>query len=224
MKRMGTFLSVLLMVIGLSVSAQAMLVDMNDGTIYDTATQLSWLKNANTAGTMNWSQAVAWAASLNTGSGFAGLTGWRLPATTQPDPTCSQQINPGGGFPLQGLGNDCTGSEMGHLYYVALGNTAGALTNTGAFTNLQTGNYWSGTEYAPNPALGAWYFTFGDGSQNGNLESYVWYAWAVRPGARFVFNVSGSTPVGYNPAWLIITLVSLTGVGGYLLRRRMARQ
>jgi len=49
-------------------------VDMNNGTIYDTSTQLSWLKNANTAGTMTWNQAVAWAASLNAGSGFAGLT------------------------------------------------------------------------------------------------------------------------------------------------------
>jgi hypothetical protein len=33
----------------------------------------------------------------------------------------------------------------------------------------------------------------------------------------------GPTPVGYNPVWLIITLVSLTLVGGYLLRRRLVR-
>ena len=33
-----------------------------------------------------------------------------------------------------------------------------------------------------------------------------------------------ATPVGYNSLWLIITLVSLTLVGGFLLRRRMARQ
>jgi hypothetical protein len=122
MKRIGILLSVLIMVLGLSVSVQATLVDMNDGTIYDTDTQLSWLKNANTAGLMTWDQAVAWAASLNAGSGFAGLTGWRLPNA---DPNCGSAYN-------------CTTSEMGRLYYTALGNAAGGqLTNTGPFTNLQ---------------------------------------------------------------------------------------
>jgi hypothetical protein len=32
------------------------------------------------------------------------------------------------------------------------------------------------------------------------------------------------TSVGYNPTWLWITLVSLMGAGGFLLRRRTARQ
>lgn len=36
--------------------------------------------------------------------------------------------------------------------------------------------------------------------------------------------VGGSTPVGYGPQWLIITLLSLTFSGGYLIRKRMARQ
>jgi hypothetical protein len=35
-------------------------------------------------------------------------------------------------------GFNCTGSEMGHLWHVALGNAAGALiTNTGDFQNFQ---------------------------------------------------------------------------------------
>ena len=66
---------VMVVVLLFGVSAQAELKDMHDGTIYDTDTQLSWLKNANTAGLMNWDQAVSWAASLNVGSGYAGLTG-----------------------------------------------------------------------------------------------------------------------------------------------------
>jgi hypothetical protein len=32
-----------------------------------------------------------------------------------------------------------------------------------------------------------------------------------------------ATPVGYSPQWLMITLLSLTVAGGYLLRKRMAR-
>ena len=52
---------VMLIVLLFGVSAHATLVDMNDGTVYDTDTQLSWLKNANTAG-LNWDAAVVWAA------------------------------------------------------------------------------------------------------------------------------------------------------------------
>jgi hypothetical protein len=165
------------------------LVDMNDGTIYDTDTQLSWLKNANTAGVlMTWDEAVAWAASLNTGRGFAGLTGWRLPTTTQPDATCSNQDNPGG-FPLQGYQYYCTGSEMGYLHYVSLGNPAGRLYYMGPFTNMQGynggsfGYYWSSTEFAPD-TNNAWRFDFEYGIQYYNPKTIYCYAWAVRPGAR----------------------------------------
>jgi hypothetical protein len=173
MKRMGTFFcSVLVIVIGLSVSAHAALVDMHDGTIYDTDMQLSWLKDAGAGGLRNWEKAVAWAASLNTSGGFAGLTGWRLPVA---DPTCNGN----------GMGWHCTNSEMGHLYYTELGNAAsGPLSNTGPFINLQAHYYyWSGIEYAPNPSF-AWRFLFGNGYQYVGNKDFSSYAWAVRPGAR----------------------------------------
>lgn len=185
MKKVGILLGVLIIVLGLSVSVKATLVDMNDGTIYDTATQLSWLKNANTAGLpMTWDQAVAWAATLNTGNGFAGLKGWRLPTTTQPDATCLDQGTPSGSFPSQGHGQSCTGSEMGYLYYVSLGNVAGGLlTNAGPFMGIQANDYWSGSEYAPN-TVSAWFFFFFNGFQNNNKKENYYYAWAVRPGER----------------------------------------
>ncbi|HXX57474.1 MAG TPA: DUF1566 domain-containing protein [Thermodesulfovibrionales bacterium] len=185
MKRIGILLGASILVLWLSVSIQATLVDMNDGTVYDTATQLSWLKNANSGGSpMNWDQAVAWAASLNSGIGFAGLKGWRLPETAQPDATCSYQAAPGDSFPLQGYGHKCTGSEMGHLYYVSLGNTAGGLlTNRGPFENIQADDYWSGTAFAPNTESG-WFFFFFNGLQNYTNKATCYYVWAVRPGAR----------------------------------------
>jgi hypothetical protein len=171
MKRVSILVSVLVMVIVLSFSAHAALVDMHDGTIYDTGAYLSWLKDANAGGLKTWDQAVAWAESLNSGSGFAGLTGWRLPNA---DPAC-------------GINYNCTNSEMGHLYYTELRNTAGgaggSLTNTGPFINLQASFYWSGTEYAPNSA---WYFLFNFGYQNAHDKGYSNYAWAVRPGARLL--------------------------------------
>lgn len=192
LKRTILSLSVLLMVIGLAVSAQAALVDMNDGTIYDTDTQLSWLKNAKMSGLMTWDQAVAWAASLNSGSGFAGLTGWRLPNAV---PSC-------------GINYNCTNSEMGHLYYTELGNPAGSMTpNIGPFTNVDYTYYsWLGTEYAPDTTQ-AWDFQFSgfqatllkDGSDGSNC------AWAVRPGARTL-----STPV---PAIGTVGLIILGAAG-----------
>lgn len=81
----------------------------------------------------HWPTAVSWADGLR----FGGYTDWRLPKSN----TCER--------------SNCTGSEMGHLWYVELGNTAGAMTNTGNFQNLRPGDYWSGTEYAPEP-LHAW--------------------------------------------------------------------
>ena len=71
MKAMTSIFCVLAVVIGLSIPAYAKLVDMRDGTVYDTDTQLSWLKDAGAGGEKTWDEAVAWAASLNEKGGFA---------------------------------------------------------------------------------------------------------------------------------------------------------
>lgn len=55
-KKLCILLTVLLIVMGLAGSAHAELVDMHDGTIYDTDTQLSWLKDANYALTLGMLQ------------------------------------------------------------------------------------------------------------------------------------------------------------------------
>jgi len=47
--------------------------------------------------------------------------------------------------------------------------------------NVQSNNYWSGTEYAPN-TNNAWNFNFNNGNQNANNKNNNNYAWAVRPG------------------------------------------
>ena len=96
----------------LAGAAQAALVarDLNGDTVtdafYDTDLNITWLSDANVNGAMNWDTAVAWAEGLS----FGGYSDWRLPTSD----TC-QFYN-------------CTGSEMGHLWYVELGNT-GAVTN-----------------------------------------------------------------------------------------------
>ena len=164
-------LSALVLAIGMAWPAQAGLIDQLDETVLDTDLNISWLKNANTAATnqfgltqsvnvfpaageigstgrMSWFTANDWIDAMNTAT-YLGFSDWRLPTTTQPDATCSIQ-SPFGGFPDQGFGDGCTGSEMGHLSNVE-GVTSAA---PGLFSNVQAALYWSGTEFAPVPPPG----------------------------------------------------------------------
>jgi hypothetical protein len=103
---------------------------------------------------------------------------WRLPATGQPDPTCDQQLNPGGGQPLQGHGDDCTGSELGHLFYV----DGISYDTPGIFINVRTATYWSGTTFAPDSTK-AWAFVILSGSQTWDTKAvFDNWVWAVRDG------------------------------------------
>ncbi len=118
-----------------SFSASAALVERLGGlAYYDTEADLTWLANANYAytsgyhpdGLFNSFSANAWAVQLD----VAGVTGWRLSESLQPDSSCDVQSGYGSS------GYNCTGSEMGNLYYNVLGNTAGSLSNTGPFSNV----------------------------------------------------------------------------------------
>jgi hypothetical protein len=152
---------------------------------YDTDLDITWLRNANVNGQMNWDSAVAWA----DGFSFAGYDDWRLPASDE----CS--------------GFNCTGSEMGHLWYIELGNVAHSLTNTGNFQNLQASYYWSGTE---NTSVAAWNFGVINGAQQAINKVVVSYAMAVRP---------GDVPVVPEPQTYALMLAGL-GLLGAVARRR----
>jgi len=70
---------------------------------------------------------------------------------------------------------------MADLFYNALGNSAGSLSNAGPFSNVQSNYYWSATEYAPD-IHSAWLFGMHSGFQARINKPYGVYAWAVQSG------------------------------------------
>ncbi len=177
---------------------------------YDDVAGLTWLASANYAwrsgynvdGRMGWAEANNWAAGLSVG----GVSGWRLADTIQPDASCTEQ---GGG--IVSYGYNCTGSEMGNLFYNTLGNTAGYLTSTGPFRDLLPSTYfWSATEYVVNPT-NAWSFSFSSGEQRPNYNTNIAYAWAVQSGDVSAVPVPAA-------AWLLGS--GLIGLVGFAKRKK----
>ncbi len=220
--------------------------DINgDGTVdafYDTVLNVTWLADANagagssfdngrnaTDGQMTWTNAKAWAASLN----VLGTTGWRLPTMIDTGTSGCNFAHSGTdcGYNVQTISADgqTVYSEMAHLYYASLGNLAYCditgdcslgfastapdymLSNTGGFRNLQAWAYWSGVAYAPFPSDVAWYFVTRYGNQF-NVDQYIeFYALAVRPG-----DVTAAVPA---PQVLGLVLVAI-GAAVVAMRRR----
>jgi hypothetical protein len=79
---------------------------------------------------------------------FCWFDRWRLPRTTQPDASCSDQFNPGSDFPLQGIVNFASIVNLG-ICTMLRGNMHW-LANTGPLQPTGCCLY-SGTLYAPYP-------------------------------------------------------------------------
>lgn len=181
----------------------AVLIDRGGGLIYDTDFDITWLQDANYAktsgfdvdGVMSWYQAKSWADNLV----YGGYDDWRLPSAINRDGT-----GPDWAYRWN---SHVTGSELGHLYYVELGNV-GSLTNAAPLFNMENMSYWFGTEYTPTPELEtirlwdsntyglpfipssdvAWEFAFHNSEQvaHNNKSSVILYALAVRDGDSVV--------------------------------------
>jgi hypothetical protein len=217
-------ISLTLSVAGLS-TAQATLIDRGNGMIYDSDQNITWLQDANyaqtsnydTDGRMTWGNANTWVGTLSVG----GYNDWRL-ATINPDDIdgCNDSNN----------GTDCgynvdtSTSELAYLWYDILGNTpyydingSGSQTGWGLsstsadgvdFLNVQSSNYWSGTEYATSTS-GAWGFYTYNGVQRYYNKDFEFNAWAVRSG-----DVAASVPEPSSLLLLASGLLGFTGVRG----------
>jgi len=156
---------------------------------YDTVLDITWRRNANVNGRMTWANAESWAASYS----FGGYSDWRLPTS---DTSCTEF--------------NCTGSEMGHLWYVDLANVAGDTTpNTGNFRFMQLYAYWSGTT-DPQDSTQAFGFNIDQGDQfsapKDGGDFALPFAMAVRPG-----DVTAAVPEPQTAA-LVLLALALTAV------------
>ena len=219
MKTLKTWAAAAAMVT-LAGAAQAALVDRGGSMIYDTTRNITWLADMNLNGRMDWNEATAWANNLI----YGGFDDWRLPTLNPADTTCGNSTNPSGGFPIIHFGFNCTGGELSGLFATDLGNKAGEsvlnqagdtldqIANLALFSNVQSGRYWSGTAFAPEPGMG-WYFDAEFAYQNYDPYRFAYYAMAVRAG-----DVTASVP---EPQTLALALLAL-GATVVARRRRPA--
>lgn len=168
---------------------------------YDDQLDISWTANANINSFDTWDNQVAWAAGLD----IDGVTGWRLP---------NMDVN--GDDVIVSCTVDqavCMDNEYGHLFNYGAGTVFGSgitVASPGPFSNVQSLSYWSGTEFAPDPA-GAWDFSFGNGNQSAGNKGGSNFAWAVHSG-----NVS-AVPI---PAAVWLFGSGLMGLLGFARRKR----
>lgn len=239
--RKSLFMAALLSTI---VSAQASLTDLGNGIVYDDASHLDWLQNANLAatntfgvsginadGSMTWATAESWIAALNAAD-YLGHNDWRLPTNTPVnghafDVTFSYVGATDRGYNIGAPGTTYAGtqaSEMSYLYYNSLANPE-LCSATGCKTfnlpALKTGlfsnvqsTYWSGAQ-DPSYLSEPFAFIFGSGGiPYGEQE-------LASPSTLFnVWAVRSVTAVP-EPATMFLLLAGLGAMG--LARRRTTR-
>lgn len=157
---------------------------------------------------------VNWANNLSVSFNNTIYNGWRLAGTATGPLT-------GNGYDGTGnYGYNVTSNELGHLYYVELGNKGAydkngiyqvgmGLNNTGVFNNLSNYSYYWAGEFTPFSSDSAMFFYIGNGYLDTNTTTRFYYALAVLPG--------DVTPTPIPPSFLLMGS-GLLGLVGFRKR------
>jgi hypothetical protein len=200
---------------------------------YDTALNITWLADANFAqtsgyafylnGNMNGDQANIWTSRVN----ISGISGWRMPASTDVGNDGCTGFSYGGGANTDcGFNVDPSLSEMAHMFYVTLGMKSyytpgtGAANqpgfdqiNTGPFNNIRFDRpYWSSHYYYNFYYEERWRFQF-VGRQDTAQVNEIGFAWPVHAGD---VGVAMSVP---EPESWVLALAGF-GIAGLATRRK----
>lgn len=157
--------------------------------VYDSDLDITWFDYSVYPAIENWNDVLAWVEHLVVTDALSGkiYDNWRLPRAVD------------GPHTPEFVGYNVTSSEMGHLYYVELGNIGRkdilgndqlgyGLKNTGPFDDLVEGwNYLTGTDFTQYPFLeGVFNFNFEDGHQGLSTKTYGGHVIVVQDGGASV--------------------------------------